>query len=305
MILQILTNLTTLQFLFTVILKIILFTLYMSLSKIKPAALSLENLPKYIKFVKKHGETPSKYIKRMNKEQKSAFIEADVKNFLSKEKALGSRRKSQIFKSEKINPEQDMKYVKYFNTDLQKYVTTKVPSNINIIEKKDHLPISFDFDIPELDYSDLYDISPMNDVSAERRISKKRSGGAKGRISKKRSVGAKRRISKKRSVGAKKRISKRRVSVGAKKRISKKRSVGAKKRISKRRVSVGTKKRISKRRVSVGTKRRSVGGKRRVSVGTKRRSVGGKRRVSVGTKRRSVGGKRRVSVGGKRRVLKS
>jgi hypothetical protein len=265
MILQILTNLTTLQFLFTVILKIILFTLYMSLSKIKPAALSLENLPKYIKFIKKHGETPSKYIKRMNKEQESAFIEADVKNFLSKEKALGSRRKSQIFKSEKINPEQDMKYVKYFNTDLQKYITTKVPSNINIIEKKDRLPISFDFDMPELDYSDLYDISPMNDVSAERRISKKRSGGAKRRISKKRSVGAKRRISKKRSVGAKKRISKRRVSVGTKKRIS----------------------------------------KRRVSVGTKRRSVGGKRRVSVGTKRRSVGGKRRVSVGGKRRVLKS
>ena len=187
-----------------------------NLTKIKPAPLSLEKLPKYIKFVKKHGETSFQYIERMSKEEISALIKADVKNFLSKEKAMASRQKSQKLKSEKINPEQDMKDVTYFNTDLQKYITAKVPSNINIIKKKDRLPISFDFDIPEFDYSDLYDITPTSGGYIKKRVSKKRSvklrsakksGGAKRRVSKKRSMKKRsvKRISKKHSSGAKKR----------------------------------------------------------------------------------------------------
>ena len=248
-----------------------------NLTKIKPASLSLENLPKYIKFVKKHGETPVQYIERMSKEEKSALIKADVKNFLSKEKALGSRRKSQILKSEKINPEQDMKDVTYFNTDLQKYITTKVPSNINIIKKKDRLPISFDFDIPEFDYSDLYDVTPTSGVYIKKRVSKKRSvkksGGGKRRISKKRSMKKRsvKRISKKRSMKKRsvKRISKKHSS-GAKRRISKKHSSGAKRRISKKHSS-GAKRRISKKHSS-GVKKRSV---KRIS---KKHSSGAKKR---------------------------
>ena len=223
-----------------------------SLPKIQPAPLSLKTLPKYVQFITKHGETPSQYIERMDEQQKSSLIETDVKSFLNKEKTLGSRRKSQILKNDKTDPEQDMKEVTYFNTDLQKYVTTKVPININIIsKKKERVPISFDLNLPELDYSDLYDvdlynIKPISGGSIIKRIVKKRSGGAKKRISKKRSGGAKKRISKKRSGGAKKRISKKR-SGGAKKRISKKRSGGAKKHISKKR-SGGTKKHIAKKR---------------------------------------------------------
>jgi hypothetical protein len=204
-----------------------------SLPKIQPAPLTLKTLPKYISFIKKHGETPGQYIERMNKQQTSSLIDADVKSFLSKEKALGSRRKSQILKSNKINNEQDMKEVTYFNTDLQKYVTTKIPANISIIPKKERVPLSFDLNIPELDYSDLYDVTPTSG-GAKKRISKKRSGTIKKRISKKRNGTIKKRISKKRSGTIKKRISKKR-SGTIKKRISKKRSGTIKKRISKKR----------------------------------------------------------------------
>ena len=175
-----------------------------SLPKIQPAPLTLKTLPKYISFIKKHGETPGQYIERMNKQQTSSLIDVDVKSFLSKEKALGSRRKSQILKSNKINNEQDMKEVTYFNTDLQKYVTTKIPANISIIPKKERVPLSFDLNIPELDYSDLYDVTPTSG-GAKKRISKKRSGTVK-----KRSGTIKKRISKKRSGTIKKRISKKR-----------------------------------------------------------------------------------------------
>jgi len=199
-----------------------------SLPKIQPAPLTLKTLPKYISFIKKHGETPGQYIERMNKQQTSSLIDVDVKSFLSKEKALGSRRKSQILKSNKINNEQDMKEVTYFNTDLQKYVTTKIPANISIIPKKERVPLSFDLNIPELDYSDLYDVTPTSG-GAKKRISKKRSGTVK-----KRSGTIKKRISKKRSGTIKKRISKKR-SGTIKKRISKKRSGTIKKRISKKR----------------------------------------------------------------------
>jgi hypothetical protein len=211
-----------------------------SLPKIQPAPLTLKTLPKYISFIKKHGETPGQYIERMNKQQTSSLIDVDVKSFLSKEKALGSRRKSQILKSNKINNEQDMKEVTYFNTDLQKYVTTKIPANISIIPKKERVPLSFDLNIPELDYSDLYDVTPTSG-GAKKRISKKRSGTVK-----KRSGTIKKRISKKRSGTIKKRISKKR-SGTIKKRISKKRSGTIKKRISKKR-SGTIKKRISKKR---------------------------------------------------------
>jgi hypothetical protein len=199
-----------------------------SLPKIQPAPLTLKTLPKYISFIKKHGETPGQYIERMNKQQTSSLIDVDVKSFLSKEKALGSRRKSQILKSNKINNEQDMKEVTYFNTDLQKYVTTKIPANISIIPKKERVPLSFDLNIPELDYSDLYDVTPTSG-GAKKRISKKRSGTVK-----KRNGTIKKRISKKRSGTIKKRISKKR-SGTIKKRISKKRSGTIKKRISKKR----------------------------------------------------------------------
>jgi len=234
-----------------------------SLPKIQPAPLTLKTLPKYVQFITKHGETPAQYIERMDEQQKSLLIEADVKNFLNKEKTLGSRRKSQILKTDKLDPEQDMKEVTYFNTDLQKYVTTKIPSNINIVsKKKEHLPISLDFNPPELDYSDLYNIKPISGGSIIKRIVKKRISKrtskkrvSKKRASKKRSGGAKKpivkkRVSKKRV--SKKRVSKKRVSKKpiVKKRVSKKPIV--KKRVSKKRVSKKpiVKKRVSKKRVS-------------------------------------------------------
>ena len=229
-----------------------------SLPKIQPAPLTLKTLPKYISFIKKHGETPGQYIERMNKQQTSSLIDVDVKSFLSKEKALGSRRKSQILKSNKINNEQDMKEVTYFNTDLQKYVTTKIPANISIIPKKERVPLSFDLNIPELDYSDLYDVTPTSG-GAKKRISKKRSGTVK-----KRSGTIKKRISKKRSGTIKKRISKKR-SGTIKKRISKKRSGTIKKRISKKR-SGTIKKRISKKRSGTVKKRSGTVKKRSGTV---------------------------------------
>ena len=103
-------------------------------SKINPLPLTFETLPKYAKFIAKYGKTPTQYIKEQDDKNISNLINLDALQFSKLEKHLGSRHNlSAIPKNE---DGEEMKTVTYFNTDLQKNVTVKMPAHMNIIPPK-------------------------------------------------------------------------------------------------------------------------------------------------------------------------
>lgn len=122
-------------------------------NKVKPLPLTIKTLPKYTKFFMEHKMTPQQYVDYMEEMKKKGMTQIDIKQFISQEKALGSRRRksellptpkptpirsllfpeSEQYKMTYISPEEKMKQVTYFNTDLNKYVTTLIPEKMNIL----------------------------------------------------------------------------------------------------------------------------------------------------------------------------
>ena len=161
-------------------------------SKIKPLPLTWETLPKYAKFIAKYGKTPTQYIKEQDEKNISTLRYLDALQFSKLEKNLGSRHNLSSYKDKQdTNKDKDnqdknkdkdkqdtnkdkqdtnkdnqeeMKTVTYFNTDLQKNVTVKIPAHINIIpqkqgsnKEKDKYVLTLD-EKELLDHQDLYSI---------------------------------------------------------------------------------------------------------------------------------------------------
>ena len=147
-------------------------------SKIKPLPLTFVTLPKYAKFITKYGKTPTQYIKEQDEKNISSLRHLDALQFSKLEKHLGSRHNlSSTLKTQEHDKTQDgdqdqdqdqdqekMKTVTYFNTDLQKNVTVKIPVYMNIIPRKQGSNKEKDKYVLELDeknllnHDDLYDV---------------------------------------------------------------------------------------------------------------------------------------------------
>jgi hypothetical protein len=141
-------------------------------SKIKPLPLTFETLPKYAKFIAKYGKTPTQYIKEQDEKNISSLRHLDALQFSKLEKHLGSRHNLlSTIKTQEDDKTQDgdqdqekMKTVTYFNTDLQKNVTVKIPVHMNIIPRKQGSNKEKDKYVLELDekyllnHDDLYDV---------------------------------------------------------------------------------------------------------------------------------------------------
>lgn len=111
-------------------------------TKIKPLPLTFETLPKYAKFIVKYGKTPTQYIKEQDDKNISNLINLDALQFSKLEKHLGSRHNLSAIPKNK--GEEEMKTVTYFNTDLKKNVTVKMPAHMNIIPvRQGNLPMTF------------------------------------------------------------------------------------------------------------------------------------------------------------------
>ena len=161
-------------------------------SKIKPLPLTWETLPKYAKFIAKYGKTPTQYIKEQDDKNISSLRHLDALQFSKLEKNLGSRHNLSSYKDKQDtnkdkdkqdtnkdkdkqdtnkdnqdknkDKQEEMKTVTYFNTDLQKNVTVKIPAHINIIpqkqgsnKEKDKYVLTLD-EKELLDHQDLYSI---------------------------------------------------------------------------------------------------------------------------------------------------
>ena len=111
-------------------------------TKIKPLPLTWKTLPKYAKFISKYGKTPSQYIKEQGDKNISSLRHLDALQFSKLEKDLGSRHNLSAIPKNK--GEEEMKTVTYFNTDLKKNVTVKIPAHMNIIPvRQGNLPMTF------------------------------------------------------------------------------------------------------------------------------------------------------------------
>jgi hypothetical protein len=145
-------------------------------TKIKPLPLTWETLPKYAKFIAKYGKTPTQYIKEQDEKNISTLRYIDALQFSKLEKNLGSRHNLSSYKDKQDtnkdkdkqdknkDKQEEMKTVTYFNTDLQKNVTVKIPAHINIIpqkqgsnKEKDKYVLTLD-EKELLDHQDLYSL---------------------------------------------------------------------------------------------------------------------------------------------------
>jgi hypothetical protein len=147
-------------------------------TKIKPLPLTWETLPKYAKFIAKYGKTPTQYIKEQDEKNISTLRYIDALQFSKLEKNLGSRHNSnkdtnkdkdkqdtnKDNQDKNKDKQEEMKTVTYFNTDLQKNVTVKIPAHINIIpqkqgpnKEKDKYVLTLD-EKELLDHQDLYSL---------------------------------------------------------------------------------------------------------------------------------------------------
>jgi hypothetical protein len=141
-------------------------------STAKPLPLTFETLPKYAKFFAKYGKTPSQWQKEQDEKNISRLRQVDALQFSKFEKYLGSRHNLsptlKTPKDEKIQQgdqdQEKMKTVTYFNTDLQKNVTVKIPVYMNIIPQKTGTNKEKDKYVLDLDEKyllnddDLYDV---------------------------------------------------------------------------------------------------------------------------------------------------
>jgi hypothetical protein len=133
-------------------------------TKIKPLPLTFETLPKYAKFIAKYGKTPTQYIKEQDEKNISSLRHLDALQFSKLEKHLGSRhnllstiKTQEDDKTQEGDQDQEkMKTVTYFNTDLQKNVTVKIPVHMNIIPRKQGSNKEKDKYVLELDVIDSY-----------------------------------------------------------------------------------------------------------------------------------------------------
>lgn len=103
------------------------------LIKTSSKKLSMATFPGFVKFYAKHRQTPQSYIAKQNERLRDQYIHADVKAFLQQEPVLGRRKMlSMPDKSGRLPEPKTTQTVKYFNQDLQRYVTAEVPMHMKI-----------------------------------------------------------------------------------------------------------------------------------------------------------------------------
>jgi hypothetical protein len=158
-------------------------------TKIKPLPLTWETLPKYAKFIAKYGKTPTQYIKEQDEKNISTLRYIDALQFSKLEKNLGSRHNLSSYKDKQDtnkdtnkdkdkqdtnkdkdkqdknkDKQEEMKTVTYFNTDLQKNVTVKIPAHINIIPQKQGSNKEKDKYVLTLDEKELLDHQDLHSL---------------------------------------------------------------------------------------------------------------------------------------------